>query len=413
MHRWATFILLLLWLLAQPYPLAANSSTFAPQQVPVHNVDNPATGDFARGPCTAMGLPSRSAYALAGHDCAGDSPLATLSELVQAADLIIRGQVTAVHSFWNADHRLIESDTTIAVAYQLVGSPQRTLTIRTTGGFVATDGLGMVSMHEANFAVGEEVLAFAYQQGPLWRLVGGATGKFLVEEQTVRNPDLALAQPLAGLLPTVVDLIKQRGRQAQIPPVWQHLATTPTGAEATASARQNDTRKWTTPHATAAFTINLNTAQVDREGGSRAAFRRAIIAAAASWGQVPDVDFTLTYAGETTATQTGFNGTNEVLFMPKGAQERAAAAQVWFTTDGTIVEADIWINDDYAWNATGTPAADEVDLQSALLHEFGHWLILGHCADSHAVMFAKLMAGTLKRELQQSDVMGIRAIYPR
>lgn len=413
MHRWAIFILLLLGLLAQPYPLAANSSAFAPQQAPIHNVANPATGAFARGPCTAPALPSPSAYALAGHDCADDSPLATLSELVQTADLIVRGQVTAVHSFWNADHNLIESETTIAVAYRLVGSPQHTLTIRTTGGVVATDGLGMVSMHEANFAVGEEILAFAYQQGPVWRMVGGATGKFLVEGETVRNPDLALAQPLAGLLPTIVDLIKQRGRQAQIPLIWQHLAATPTGAEATASARQNDTRKWATPHATAAFTINLNTAQVDREGGSRAEFRQAIMAAATSWGQVADVDFTLPYVGETTATQTGFNGINEVLFMHKGTQERAAAAQVWFTTDGTIVEADIWINDDYVWNATGTPAADEVDLQSALLHEFGHWLILGHCADSHAVMFAKLMTGTLKRELQQSDVMGIRAIYPR
>ena len=137
------------------------------------------------------------------------------------------------------------------------------------------------------------------------------------------------------------------------------------------------------------------------------------MAAAASWSQVANVDFVLTYAGATNATQTGYNGVNEVLFMHKGQQERAAAAQVWFTADGTIIEADIWINDDYTWNATGNPAADEVDLQSALLHEFGHWLILGHCADSHAVMFAKLKAGTLKRELQPSDMLGIRAIYPQ
>ena len=99
--------------------------------------------------------------------------------------------------------------------------------------------------------------------------------------------------------------------------------------------------------------------------------------------------------------------------MHKGTQERAAAAQVWYTADQTIIEADIWINEDYAWDATGTPDADEVDLQSALLHEFGHWLILGHSTDASAVMFSRLSTGALKRALQPPDERGIRAIYPR
>ena len=62
--------------------------------------------------------------------------------------------------------------------------------------------------------------------------------------------------------------------------------------------------------------------------------------------------------------------------------------------------------------AAGFAETGEGDLQSALLHEFGHWLILAHCADSQAVMFAKLTTGTLKRELQPSDILGIRTIYP-
>lgn len=401
MHRWAAFILLLLGLLAQPYPLAASANGLAPKQ------------EQAPHSCASSASQTGNATPLGNNACADESPLPTLATLVQAADLIVRGRVTAVHSFWNAEHRLIESDTTIAVAYGLVGAPPRAITIRTVGGFLAMDGLGMVSMHEANFALGEEVFAFVYQQGALWRMVGGATGKFLVEQQRVRNPDLALSQPLAALIPTLIELLKQRGRHAQIPSIWQHLTPHPTVTASTAVAPQTDIRKWATPHATAAFAINLNTAQINGKAGSDADFRQAIIAAATSWSEVPAVDFGLTYTGETTATQTGFNGVNEVLFMHKGAQERAAAAQVWFTADGTIVEADIWINDDYAWNATGKPTADEVDLQSALLHEFGHWLILGHCADSHAVMFAKLTTGTLKRELQPSDITGIRAIYPR
>ncbi|MEZ4727420.1 MAG: matrixin family metalloprotease [Caldilineaceae bacterium] len=94
-------------------------------------------------------------------------------------------------------------------------------------------------------------------------------------------------------------------------------------------------------------------------------------------------------------------------------KERAAAAQVWYTDDQTIVEADIWINDDYPWSAVATTDAHAVDLQSTLLHEFGHWLVLGHFTDANAVMFPRLTTGTQKRTLQQPDILGISAIYPR
>lgn len=415
MQRWATFCLLLLWLLAQARPLAANELFGLTRQVQPHTTGTALPSGDARQECATLTASASQDRAFASQDCAESSAFAVLQKLVQVADAIVRGQVMAIHSLWNADHSLIESEVTIAVAYNMLGTPQRTITIRTAGGFLAAEDIGMVSMHEANWAVGEEILAFVYRQGEVWRMVGGATGKFLVEQTMVLNQDLALAQPLAGLLPTVVTLVKQRGPQAQIPTIWRHLAVATSDtlpAPVAIVAALTDNRKWATPHATAPFTINLNSAQIGDEDGNRDDFRQAIIAAAASWSQVPNADFALTYAGESQATHTGYNGVNEVLFMHKGKQERAAAAQVWFTAEGKIIEADIWINDDYGWNATGTPGADEVDLQSALLHEFGHWLILAHCADSHAVMFAKLTTGTLKRELQPSDILGIRTIYP-
>ena len=332
---------------------------------------------------------------------------------MQKSDLIVRGRVQAIHTFWRTDQRIIESDVTIAVAYTLLGNPSPMVTIRTVGGYLAAEGIGMVSPHAATFAAGEEVLLFATQQAGVWRTVGGATGKFLVEGNQFLNPDLALAHPVAGLLPTVVELVKRRGLQIQLPIAWRHLSAMPATTHTEPLTAQSDKRRWATPHASAAFYLNLNTAQMGDADGDHNAFRQAIVAAANRWGAVADADFTLAYAGETNATATGYNGVNEVLFMHKGSQERAAAAQVWYTADQTIVEADIWINEDYAWNATGNPDANEVDLQSALLHEFGHWLILGHSADGDAVMFARLTAGTLKRDLQPPDERGIRAIYPR
>lgn len=127
---------------------------------------------------------------------------------------------------------------------------------------------------------------------------------------------------------------------------------------------------------------------------------------------VSEADFTLQYAGSTDSVQTGYNHVNEVVFVKKGRQECAALAQIWYTRSGVIVEADIWINDDYIWDATGFPDTNELDLQSALLHEFGHWLALGHYNQPAAAMFPKTSMGVLKRILHASDVAGISAVYP-
>ena len=338
--------------------------------------------------------------------------LAILPGLVEKADQIVRGQVTDVHSAWSQDRSIIESAATIRVNYSLLGHASPTITVRTPGGYLPQEGVGMVSMHAATYAVGEEVLIFIHQQGAEWRMVDGAMGKFLVEGKQVFNPDLALTHSIQALLPAVVTLVKKRGLQSQLPIAWRYLQPTEQTTPVQWVKAQSAVQKWTTPHASAAFYVNFNTAQIGGKGGDKAAFLAAIVAAATSWSNAAQADFALTYAGATNAAQTGYNGVNEVLFMHKGPKERAAAAQVWYRADQTIVEADIWINDDFAWNATGAPSATEVDLQSALLHEFGHWLILGHCADAKAVMFSRLTTGTLKRDLQPPDIRGISAIYP-
>jgi hypothetical protein len=342
-----------------------------------------------------------------------DPALLTLTDLTEAATLIVRGQVSHVRSFWSPDHSMIESETTLAVDYFLRGASERILLVRTAGGYLAEEGLGMVSTHEATFAVGEEVLLFLQQGAAGWQMVEGAAGKYLISGAIVTNEDLLLTQPLGELLLTVDELLAELKVESQLPQNWLQLEMQRPSAALPAVMGATGAHKWATPHAAAAFYVNINTDQVGDEDGDQADFRNAIIAAAASWSGVEGVDFTLTYAGPTSATQAGYNGVNEVLFMPKGRNERAAAAQAWYTADQTIVEADIWINDSYAWNATGAPAADEVDLQSALLHEFGHWLILGHSPAVEAVMFARLTAGALRRELQPPDIAGISAIYPR
>lgn len=247
----------------------------------------------------------------------------------------------------------------------------------------------------------------------MWQVVDGAAGKFVIDGKLAINQDLAVAQPLDRLLAEFRLLSTATRLPVELPTNWRQLEQHALAIAKPANVVQSSSCKWPIPHARANFAVNLNTAQADRFAGGKRAFLRAILNAAATWGAVAQADFSLAYIGSTAATQTGYNGVNEVLFMHKGPTERAAAAQVWYNADCTIVEADIWINDDYVWNVSGAPGTEEVDLQSALLHEFGHWLILGHVAQPEAVMFAKLTAGTLKRDLQQPDLQGIDALYPR
>ena len=171
------------------------------------------------------------------------------------------------------------------------------------------------------------------------------------------------------------------------------------------------TRRWNAPETKVAFTVNLNTAQADNDDRA-AAFLSAISEAAATWNRTPGADFTLEYAGTTQSTQTGYNHANEIVFMPMGTDNRGALAQVWYNSDFTIIEADIWINDSFDWAAGGELADNELDLQSALLHEFGHWLILNHTDDSTSVMYPTLATGVTRRQLAPRDAEGISAIYP-
>ncbi len=340
--------------------------------------------------------------------------MATLTGLVDRSDLILRARIMKVQSSWQPQQRLIESTVIIQVAYTLLGNADHTLTLQTPGGYLPAEGIGMVSMHAADFIAGEEVLLFLHQVKEDWQTVEGAAGKFLIQGDQAVTLDGALVESVDSLLATVATLCESRGNIQPATAFWRH--TTPTLAPMPLLATQPQTeRKWPTPHATATFMINLNSSRIDERkvGGSSNDFRNAIIAAANQWSGLPNVDFALRYGGPATATTTSYNGVNELLFMHKGPKERAAAAEVWYRADQTIVEADIWINDDYLWDTTGSPAANEVDLQSALVHEFGHWLILAHTAQAESVMFPRLTAGTVKRQLQGVDIAGINAIYPR
>lgn len=84
----------------------------------------------------------------------------------------------------------------------------------------------------------------------------------------------------------------------------------------------------------------------------------------------------------------------------------------WYDPNtGVIGESDLMSNgQDYTWTTGDT--AVETDVQDFLTHEAGHYLGMGHSADTGATMYATGSLGeTLKRSLNADDIAGVRAIY--
>jgi hypothetical protein len=91
------------------------------------------------------------------------------------------------------------------------------------------------------------------------------------------------------------------------------------------------------------------------------------------------------------------------------ANEQARTTVYW--AGDRVYEADIRINDrnfDFSW---GDPEPERVDMQSLILHEFGHVMGLAHSVTPQSVMARSLPNATKRRELSVADQTSIRCEY--
>ncbi len=107
---------------------------------------------------------------------------ADLPALTQSSEVIVRATVTRTEARYTKDHRRIVTDVDFAVADVWKGEPGKTLRIVQPGGVVGNLGQRVSGMPK--FTLGEEVVLFLEQTGPVFQVTGLSQGKYRVERSS-------------------------------------------------------------------------------------------------------------------------------------------------------------------------------------------------------------------------------------
>lgn len=172
------------------------------------------------------------------------------------------------------------------------------------------------------------------------------------------------------------------------------------------------------------FVTNASVTQVSAQQ-----FQTAMARSFDTWHAVSTAQTSSTFVGFVQARPFVDDGASVLGFMSRPEQDRTLAATTFTvdTTDGRILESDIYFNTIFDWSVAESGVNDSFDLQSIATHEIGHMLGLSHSAlgeteliaggrrviAAESVMFpiAFSRGNTADRTLKADDIAGISDIY--
>jgi hypothetical protein len=139
----------------------------------------------------------------------------------------------------------------------------------------------------------------------------------------------------------------------------------------------------------------------------------AVRAGASAWTQQSGANFQFVYGGRVSATTTGYDLRNVVLFRNASNGGTIATTYYW-TSLGLLLDADIifW---DGAWTffAGSSGCSGGAYIQDVATHEFGHALGLKHSSVTGATMYPSYtQCSTQMRSLAADDIAGVQKLYP-
>jgi matrixin/carboxypeptidase family protein len=183
--------------------------------------------------------------------------------------------------------------------------------------------------------------------------------------------------------------------------------------------------KWTT------LPIRYFVTNRDVDGVTAPQLQGVVDRAFGTWQSVPGITLSSQFIGLTSSNPVRGDGSTVIGFQSRPDLDRVLGATNWVidSTNGAVLESDIFLNSTFTWSTAANGDPSRFDVESVALHELGHLLGLGHSAlgetqlrtpgpgrdvlGKRAVMFpiAYPRGVVLDRTLEADDIVGITDIY--